>query len=93
VAKKKKNKSDLRRGPYSGADIERALKTLGGDPRPGGKHINYVVPGVAGRFAIKRGWSGIKVSSFVFNNLCAFLGCSKDELIELLNGVVPERFR
>jgi len=91
VAKKRKNKSELKRGPFTTRDVERALKLDGWVARgSGGKHPRmYEHPTKSGKNPVSDKWNSIHAGDRVFKSLCQTMGVTKDELLELLNGQKP----
>lgn len=87
---KKKNKSDLRRGPFATKDVKRALKLDGWRPDSGGGHQEvYEHPTKRGKIPVSEKWTALRAGDPIFNGLTRTMHVTKDELLWLLNGEKP----
>jgi hypothetical protein len=87
---KKRNKSDLSRGPFTASDVKRALKLDAWTKDSGGGHQEvYEHPTKRGKIPVSEKWTAVRASDPIFNGLCRTMGVSKDELLWLLNGQEP----
>lgn len=86
---KKRKGRQLHRGPFTAAEIERELQRVGFVRSVGSKHVQYKHPSRPGKVSISRAWTGIRASDEMFKSLARQAGYSKQEFLELLNGLDP----
>lgn len=92
MAKRRKNKSELSRGPFDSKDVERALKLDGWTRRTGGGgHGVYYDshPTKEGKVPISTEWTGLRCWDPIVRGFLETMHVSKDELLHLLNGQKP----
>jgi predicted RNA binding protein YcfA (HicA-like mRNA interferase family) len=89
VAKKNKKASNLNRGPFTAADIDRALRADGWTAKAGGKHQVYRHPEKSGKIPASSKWRHVKAGDWLFRSLARGAGLTKKQLLRLLNGLDP----
>jgi hypothetical protein len=85
VARKKKPSGRLKSGPFTFADLERAIEADGWLPDGHGDHPNYSHETKRGKVQLDKKWTGVKKGSMVFRSVASQAGLSQRELQKLLN--------
>jgi predicted RNA binding protein YcfA (HicA-like mRNA interferase family) len=85
VSRKKKPSGRLSHGPFSFADLERAIAKDGWIEGGHGDHPNYKHPTKSGKVQLDKKWTGVKKGSLVFKSVARQAGLSQTDLLRLLN--------
>lgn len=89
MGKRRRKGSELHRGPFTAAEIERELQRIGFTCKPGGNHPQYIHPARGGKVAISRKWTSIKASDAIFRSIARQAGLTSQQLLRVLNGLEP----
>lgn len=85
---RKRKKSGKRfRGPFTAKNFEDALDRAGCERREGGNHPVFDHPSNGRKVTISPKWTSVKAGDPIFRSFQDFLGCSKNELLDLLDEV------
>lgn len=88
--KRKKKGSKLHRGPFTCADLKRAIKADGWESAKNKKHLNYEHPTKRGKVSLDEKWTGIRANDTMFRSVARQAGLTNKELLQLLNGIDPK---
>jgi predicted RNA binding protein YcfA (HicA-like mRNA interferase family) len=86
VARKKKPSGRASHGPFSFADMERAIKKDGWEEAGHGDHPNYEHDTKPGKVQLDKKWTGVKKGSLVFRSVARQAGLTTKQFLDLLNG-------
>lgn len=79
----------LRRGPFTFADLERAITRDGWHEAKAGNHPNYKHPTKGGKVQLDKKWTGIRANDLMFKSVARQAGLTNRALLRLLNGLDP----
>jgi predicted RNA binding protein YcfA (HicA-like mRNA interferase family) len=85
VARQKKASGRLSSGPFSFADIERAIRADGWSEVSHGSHPNYEHPTKPGKIQLDKKWTGVKKGSVAYRSVARQAGLTSKKFQELLN--------
>lgn len=84
MPRKRKPSGRLPTGPWTFADLERAIKLDGWVETKHGSHLNYTHPTKPGKVQLSDKWDGVKKGGFVFQSVARQAGLSAKQLQRLL---------
>ena len=85
MARTKKPSGRDSHGPFTFADLERAIQSDGWSLEGHGDHPNYTHATKPGKVQLDKKWTGVKKGSVVFRSVARQAGLSERGLIKLLN--------
>lgn len=85
MARKKKPSGRLNKGPFTYADLDKAIDLDGWYPVDGTKHESYEHATKGGKVSLDKKWTGIKYGHNMFKSVAAQAGLTQQELLKLLN--------
>ena len=90
--KSKKKGPQLHRGPFTCADLRRAIKLDGWESAKNRKHLNFEHPTKSGKVSLDEKWTAIRANDTMFRSVARQAGLSNKELLLLLNGIDPKDY-
>jgi predicted RNA binding protein YcfA (HicA-like mRNA interferase family) len=82
---------ELKRGPFTAADVRFALRADGWQIRAGqqkgSKHEAWEHPAKPGKFMVDAKWTSLRISDPILKGMVRTTGIEKKRLLRLLNGL------
>jgi hypothetical protein len=83
--RRKKPSGQLKRGPFTTADVKRALKKDGWSSKSGGEHQTvWEHPSKPGKIPISEAWTALRAKCPILKGMARTMSISDQDLLELL---------